>query len=82
MGAIWLIIILFSTLSGVDENASNPHGNDLQVIRDTPHLSMDLAEEIKGLYRLLDVISEIGSNGCGNGHFRHAIRGLADLPST
>jgi hypothetical protein len=32
-------------------------------------LSMDLAEEIKGMYRLLDLISEFGSNGCGNEHF-------------
>jgi hypothetical protein len=30
---------------------------------------MDLAEEIKGMYRLLDLISESGSNGCGNEHF-------------
>ena len=30
---------------------------------------MDLAEEIKGMYRLLDLISESGSNGCGNKHF-------------
>ena len=44
-------------------------------------LSMDLTEEIKGLYRLLEVISEYGSNGRGNGHFRRATRGLADLPS-
>ena len=29
-------------------------------------LSMDLAENIKGMYRLLDLISESGSNGCGN----------------
>ena len=75
-------IILFSILSGVDEIASNSHGNDVQIIRDTPHLSMDLAEEINGLYRLLDVISEYGSNGCGNRHFQHATRGLADLRST
>lgn len=29
-------------------------------------LPMDLAENIKGMYRLLDLISESGSNGCGN----------------
>ena len=39
------------------------------MIRDPSPLSMDLAEEIKGMYRLLDVISEYGSNGCGNGPF-------------
>jgi hypothetical protein len=35
---------------------------------DLPHLTlpMDLAEKIKGMYRLLDLISESGSNGCGN----------------
>jgi hypothetical protein len=30
----------------------------------------------------LDVISEYGSNGCGNEHIQHAIHGLPDLPST
>ena len=35
---------------------------------------MDLAEMIKGMYRLLDLISESGSNGCGNETFsRYAI---------
>jgi hypothetical protein len=29
-------------------------------------LSTDLAEKIKGMYRLLDLISESGSNGCGS----------------
>ena len=29
-------------------------------------LPMDLAEKIKGMYRLLDLISESGSNGCSN----------------
>jgi hypothetical protein len=34
---------------------------------DPPPLTvpMDLAEKIKGMYRLLDLISESGSNGCG-----------------
>ena len=31
-----------------------------------PPVPMDLAERIKGMYRLLDLISESGSNGCGN----------------
>jgi len=30
---------------------------------------MDLAEKIRGMYRLLDLISESGSNGCGNEPF-------------
>ncbi len=30
---------------------------------------MDLAEKIEGMYRLLDLIRESGSNGCGNEHF-------------
>ena len=75
-------IILFSTFRGVDESASISRRNDLQIIGGPPPLSMDLAEEIKGLYRLLDVISEYGSNGCGNKHIQHAIHVLADLPST
>jgi hypothetical protein len=33
---------------------------------------MDLAEKIKGMYRLLDLISESGSNGCGNEPFLYA----------
>ena len=82
VGIILSSNILFSILIGTDENASNSHQNDSRTIRDPLHISMDLAEEIKGLHRLLDLISEHGSNGCGNGHFRDATRGLADLSST
>jgi hypothetical protein len=41
------------------------------IIPDPPRLilPMDLAEKIKGMYRLLDLISESGSNGCGNEPF-------------
>jgi hypothetical protein len=40
-------------------------------IPDPPSLTLprDLAEKIKGMYRLLDLISESGSNGCGNEPF-------------
>jgi len=31
-----------------------------------PSFRMDLAEEIRGMYHLLELISESGSNGCGN----------------
>ena len=75
-------MIPFSNLSVVDENALSPHENNLQSIGVPPPLSMDLAEEIKGLYRLSDVISEYRGHGYGNGRFGHATRGLADLPST
>jgi hypothetical protein len=34
-----------------------------------PTLPMDLAEKIKGMYRLLDLINESKSNGCGNEPF-------------
>jgi hypothetical protein len=34
-----------------------------------PTLPIDLAEKIKGMHRLLDLISESGSNGCGNEPF-------------
>ena len=34
-----------------------------------PTLPIDLAEKIKGMYRLLDLISESRSNGCGNEPF-------------
>ena len=36
-------------------------------------LAMDLAEEIRGMYRLLDLVSESGSNGCGNEHSQDAL---------
>jgi len=32
-------------------------------------LPIDLVEKIQGMYRLLDLISESGSNGCGNEPF-------------
>jgi hypothetical protein len=34
---------------------------------------MDLAEEFKGTYRLLDLVSESGSNGYGNEHSQDAL---------
>ena len=34
---------------------------------------MDLAEKIKGMYRLLDLINESGSNGCGNKLFSNLL---------
>jgi hypothetical protein len=33
---------------------------------------MDLAEEITGMYRLLDLVAEPGSNGCGNKYSQDA----------
>ena len=35
----------------------------------TPSKLPHPAEEVKGMYRLLDLISESGSNGYGKGHF-------------
>jgi hypothetical protein len=45
-----------------------PIPDEKNVLKTKAHqpLPMDLAEEIKGMYRLLDLISESGSNGCGN----------------
>ena len=34
---------------------------------------VDLAEKIKGMHRLLDLISESGSNGCGNDSFSDSL---------
>lgn len=49
-------------LGGVlDERASNAHSGRVQ-----PRLSMDLVENIKGMYRLLGLTSESGSSDCGN----------------
>jgi len=53
-------------LIGVDKPTPNTQHNRVQ-----PHqsLSMDLVEDIKGMYRLLDLISESGSSNCRNEHF-------------
>jgi hypothetical protein len=39
-----------------------------------PALPMDLSEGIKGMYRLLDLFSESGSNGCGSYPFPDSLR--------
>jgi hypothetical protein len=44
-----------------------------------PPFPMDLAEKVKGMYRLLDLISESGSNGCGDEHFLYALLVLTDF---
>jgi hypothetical protein len=46
----------------VDSAGKVSHNNRVRVSRP---LAKDLAKEIKGMYRLLDLISESGSNGCG-----------------
>jgi hypothetical protein len=48
-------------------------GKELHNNRVSWPLSMDLAKEINGMYRLLDLTSESGSNGCGNEHFQDAL---------
>ena len=58
--------LLSFILIGIDGQTSNAAcGKDPPNNRVASPLSMDLAEEIKGMYRLLDLISESGSNGCG-----------------
>jgi hypothetical protein len=77
-------IILFSLIfSGADEKHSNAtvhthpsyvepdhHSAGKVLYNDTASefLAMDLVEEIRGMYRLLDLVNESGSNGCGNEH--------------
>ena len=51
-------------LSGVAKLTTNAHNG-----RVLPHHSMDLVEDIKGMYRLLDLISEPGRNDPGNEQF-------------
>jgi len=58
----------FLVLIGIDEKASNARGRGPPNNRAPLLPSTDLAEEITGIYRLLDIISESGSNGCGNKH--------------
>lgn len=60
-------------LIGIDGKKSNALGKDPPKNRAPPSLSLDLAKEIKGMYRLLDLINEAGSNGCGNEHFPDAL---------
>ena len=77
------IIFFSSNFSGVDEMHSNTkihthtgyvdldcHSAGKVSYNDTVHqlLAMDLAEEIRGMYHLLDLVNESGSNGCGNEH--------------
>lgn len=63
-------LILFSLiLTSIDEKTSNTY-KDSRSNRVPPSPSMDLVEEVKDMYRLLDLVSESGSNGCGNEHFR------------
>ena len=61
------------SLIGLDEKTSKARGKDPPNNTAPPPLSTDLAGEIRGMYRLLDLISESGSNGCGNGHFQDAL---------
>jgi hypothetical protein len=66
-------MFLSFVLIGTDGKISNPPGKDPPDNKAPPPPSMDLAQEIKGMYRLLDLISESGSNGCGNEHFPDAL---------
>lgn len=52
----YLLLSSSGILIGVDA-----HNNRA---KSRPSLSMDLVEDIKGMYRLLDLISESGSNNC------------------
>ena len=63
----------FLVLIGVDEEISNARGKDPPNNRAPLLPCMDLAEEVTGMYRLLDLISESGSNGCGNKHCPDAL---------
>jgi hypothetical protein len=49
----------------VDPAAGALHNNRTSHQRPLP---MDLAEEIEGMYRLLELVSEHGSSGPGNEH--------------
>jgi hypothetical protein len=81
-------LFLSSIFSGVDEKQSNTtihtypghvdsdrHSAGKVLFNDTASqlFTMDLAEEIRGMYRLLDLVSESGSNGCGNEHPQDAL---------
>jgi hypothetical protein len=48
-----------------DTGSRNANREDKQNNQAPRPLALDLAEEITGMYRLLDLISESGSNGCG-----------------
>jgi len=48
-------------------------GKELHNNRVRRPLAMDLAEEIRGMYRLLGLVCESGSNGCGNEHSQDAL---------
>jgi hypothetical protein len=64
----------YSSFSGIGDKNFNARGTNSQNNRaPPPHPNGDLAKEIKGIYRLLDLISESGSNGCGNEHLGNAL---------
>lgn len=88
MPLLSFIIFFSSIFSGVDEKHSNAtiHTHPSHVDPDrrsagkilyndtaSQPLAMDLAEEIGGMYRLLDLVNESGSNGCGNEHPQDAL---------
>jgi hypothetical protein len=54
-------------------------GKNVPNVEIPPPLSMGLVENIKGMYRLLDLISESGCNGCGNEPFWGALSVLTTI---
>jgi hypothetical protein len=73
------IVPFSSSFGGIDKEPLSAHRKDSQDIAPPSPPNRDLAEEIKGMYRLLDLVSESGSNGCGNDHFRGSERATEGL---
>jgi hypothetical protein len=48
---------------------TNLDQQDIQYHRLPPVQSIDPVEKVKGMYRLLDLIGESGSNGYGTAHY-------------
>jgi hypothetical protein len=71
---VWLTFafLLVANLQTYRQDLGGQEDSAEKIIQNSgvpPPLAMDLVENIKGMYRLLDLISESGSNGCGSDHF-------------
>ena len=69
-----LIVFLFiaGQFTRRPRDYTNLDQQDIQYPQLPPVHSMDPVEKVKGMYRLLDLIGESGSNGYGEGYFLDA----------
>ena len=72
-----------SKILGTSDAHAAPSGSNVKIDLEVPGehqiqkndddlapIPVDLADEVEGMYRLMDLISESGSNGYGKEHFK------------